>query len=368
MGFIRLLFAFTVLIYHAKVFFGYNIADSSIAVLSFYLLSGFYMALILDKKYTSEKRHYLFLFFSNRFLRIFPLYWMMLLLMVLFMLAKFFLHVGTEDNAITHYITFSAHTNPFAFSLNLVNFILRNLTLLITADYFSVNDNTPGYLLVQQAVTLQIELLFYLAAPFLMRLSKKVFLIFSCLYAVIFFAFTVPSNLFPHTLLYAFFANLIFFLLGIATYRFFYQFIEKKSVPPRLAFVIFFVYVMYLLLYNFVPLKFPQTFLQNTDILYYGIFMLSIPFIFQFTNNNALDNFLGKLSYPVYISHFLILKALTNIPLFKTDSNVKTIIAIILTSLFSYIALKTVELPIDTIRQQRVKNANERMKKRKIVL
>src|SRR5713226_5516703 len=114
MGILRLLFALSVLISHSRQFFGYNIANPTIAVFSFFIISGFYMGLVLDKKYGVRSK---FLFLSNRFLRIYPLYWLTLLIAFVLILVKFYLHIGAEDNAIVHYVKYAPHTSPLLFAL-----------------------------------------------------------------------------------------------------------------------------------------------------------------------------------------------------------------------------------------------------------
>src|SRR6185369_7119929 len=292
MGLLRFLFALIVLISHAGLLFGGNIASSTIAVNSFYIISGFYMSLILDKKY--NKKHSKFLFWSNRFLRIFPLYWATLLVMLGFILVKFFFHVGNEDNAITHYINHAPQISPVFFDLNLINYIVRNLTLIITYDYFLPNDSTPGYLLVQQAATLQVELLFYLIAPWLVSLSKKIFSYFFIIYACITFGIIIPLHLLSYNLIYIFLSVLIYFLLGVGSYNILYKKIADKKVSTRKSLGIFATILLYLLFFNIIPLPIG-------NFIYYTLFFLTIPFIFKLTKSHVIDLFLGKLSYPIYI-------------------------------------------------------------------
>jgi peptidoglycan/LPS O-acetylase OafA/YrhL len=41
--------------------------------------------------------------------------------------------------------------------------------------------------------------------------------------------------------------------------------------------------------------------------IYYGVFAAAIPFMFQAFRRNTTDKWVGELSYPVYMSHMLIL-------------------------------------------------------------
>lgn len=354
MGILRLLFALSVLIAHSGKFFNYNIANPGIAVPSFFIISGFYMTLILDKKYVNKNSGK---FLSNRFLRIFPLYWLTLIAVVILILLKYIFHIGTDDNAIVHYIKFASHEPPLIFVLSVINFIIRNITLIFTSDYVFKSDNTPGYLLIQQAWTLQAELLFYLIAPFLIKLSKKIFLIFILLYIFIFFGIVNRLNLIPDTTLtYLFFSNLIYFLLGIISYKFLFKKVEIKKNNSGLLLIIFLAFLLYLLFYNSIPFSLPFNFLYIPNILYYLSFIIALPYIFIFTSVNLIDGFIGELSYPVYITHFLIIKLLSNLSLFNQESNIKTIIVIIITLVGSIVLVKFVEQPIDKFRQNRLKN------------
>ena len=355
MGVVRLLFALSVLIAHAGLFFNYNVTNAN-AVLSFYIISGFYMALILDKKYFKNNSR--FLFWSNRFLRIFPLYWLTLLLTIIFVLSKFFLHIGTSDNAIVHYIAWSPHQSIFEFYLNLFNYLLRNITLIISFDYIRMNNLTSGYLLVQQAMTLQAELLFYLIAPFIVGLTNKSFIVFFVVYVVGFFGFINHLNLLrSDSLSYYFLYNLIFFLLGIITYRFLYKMLRSGKNTLRLAQSIFIFLILYLISYGVIPLKYRLIIPNGIDLMYFAIFLCSIPFVFLYTKSSVIDNFIGKLSYPVYIMHFLVIKLFSNTKLFSNISNLRTILIIIVTLFVSYFAVKFVDDPIDKFRQKRLKKS-----------
>jgi peptidoglycan/LPS O-acetylase OafA/YrhL len=78
MGCFRLFLALSVLASHYW-FWRINFwMGAYIAVTAFYVISGFYMSLVLDTKYTGRRG--LLTFYSNRALRLFPVYWIVLLL------------------------------------------------------------------------------------------------------------------------------------------------------------------------------------------------------------------------------------------------------------------------------------------------
>lgn len=351
---IRLLLALIVLTAHAGPLFNYVIANTTIAVLSFFIISGFYMALVLDTKYKTSKTNYVFI--TNRILRIFPVYLACLVVVVFLAVIKYIFHIGSDDNAVMHYLQYSHDVSTFTFVTNLMNFVARNLTLLITTDYFLVPDKTPGYLLVQQAWTLQLELLFYFFAPIIFRLSRRIFLIAFGIYFLIFFGFIVPAHLIPdETLTYAFLQYILFFLLGIASYKYLYKKIFQKKFSPIILTCIFLFIVFYIVFYNMLPVHYSLPFLPFADGIYYGIFAIITPFIFIFTRSNRIDKWIGDLSYPVYIIHFLVIKLLTNISFFHANSTEKTLLVIIITLGLSYILVRFINQPIDQIRQNRLR-------------
>ena len=92
MGILRYLLAITVVIAHSKALLGLTFVGSEIAVQAFYIISGFYMTLVLNEKYTGVNSSY-FLFIKNRFLRLYPFYWLVLFLTIL---ASFVFLIKTD--------------------------------------------------------------------------------------------------------------------------------------------------------------------------------------------------------------------------------------------------------------------------------
>src|SRR5688572_272316 len=83
MGFLRFILAASVVAEHSTPIFGLSLTGGLLAVKLFFIISGFYMALILDTKYVSQVNRY-WLFITNRFLRIYPCYFVVLGLSLLF--------------------------------------------------------------------------------------------------------------------------------------------------------------------------------------------------------------------------------------------------------------------------------------------
>src|ERR1017187_7738113 len=80
MGILRMLLAISVLAshLHGKSIFGFRLIYGNLAVQCFFMISGFYMALVLNEKYTRRTDYIPFLL--QRCLRLYPAYFFVLFL------------------------------------------------------------------------------------------------------------------------------------------------------------------------------------------------------------------------------------------------------------------------------------------------
>lgn len=347
MGFLRLLLAFTVLSYHSEAA-GAIIFDPFAAVNSFLIISGFYTAFIIEKKYHSIKNFYL-----SRFLRIYPLYWLALGLTLLLGILKLQLNLGSNENAILHYFNYSSHLSGNIALIEGLNFLSRNLTLLLTKDYFGVQSNVaPGYLIVNPAWTLQIELLFYLLAPFILKIKKNFIIIF-CLYFIAIYIVAVPYGLFYNwNLATSFIKYLFFFLLGIISYRYIYNRIQFKEYK-KTTILLGFVFLVFIVFYRILPgMIVSHSFEKSLN--YYLPFSIYIAFLFNYSKNFKIDKYIGELSYPIYITHMIIIKIYTglNLPSMKF---LNSLIIGFLALTASILLVKYFQTPIDNFRHKRLK-------------
>src|SRR5262245_48480055 len=76
MGMVRVALAMAVVLWHLPLP-SYKFLSGGLAVQAFFIISGFYMALVLNGKYKDVG-----LFYSNRLLRLFPTYFVMVALTI----------------------------------------------------------------------------------------------------------------------------------------------------------------------------------------------------------------------------------------------------------------------------------------------
>lgn len=360
MGLLRLFFALSVVVTHAYPLFGYKLLDPAVAVHSFFIISGFYMALILNEKYIGKNNSYK-LFISNRLLRIYPLYWIILLLLFFLSLSKYFLSPSPDD-AIKMFLNF-AHSSGHYWT-TIVMSILRNLTLIISTDYFQQNFHDPGYLLLLPAWTLQIEVLFYLLAPFLVKCKTRTIFILMLPFILITFTNIFPLFHSDTSIMYIFLSKFVFFLFGIMSYKG-YRYVKTNKTLNIYSGKIFILFSLFLIVFGIFSTSGDTS--KNVIFypVYYLIFTSVIPFTFYFSQTLSFDTVVGNLSYPVYLSHLLIFKLISNSPIPQNNHSLITLITIVSTLLFSYVLVKFVEGPIDVLRNKRLATNTKKSPKTK---
>jgi peptidoglycan/LPS O-acetylase OafA/YrhL len=358
MGLLRLILAISVVLAHSSAIFGCTIVGGQISVQTFFIISGFYMSLILNEKYIHQHNAYS-LFISNRLLRLYPIYWFVLLLILTKSLLVYIFSGFTQfshfDIYVNYYekldvftLIYLAFCNLFIIGQDIAVFLMLNPQtggLLITDNYLAGNPPLFYFMFINQSWTLGLEIMFYVIAPFLVR--KNVKIILGIIMLLIILKIALVSQGFdydPWT--YRFFpTELVFFLLGNISYRI-YQIIKDKIYDKNLLLTITSLIVMLTLFYDKLNLPYQA-------IIYFAIFLVTLPFIFVYTKKNRFDTIIGELSYPIYISHLFIRGFTEKLPF--TTMIGSGLVLTIASILFSMLLNKIIAEPIEKIRQRRVK-------------
>lgn len=343
MGMVRVLLAVAVLLSHLPMA-SYKVLSGGLAVQSFFIVSGFYMALVLDGKYRDVG-----LFYTNRLLRLFPTY--------LAMLALGIVAIFIGANPLTSQeLVATIMQNPMsALVLGIENLALvgQDLLFWFTIDangalvfdaYAELDENTTvGWqgLAVPQAWSLSTELMFYAIAPFLARLNWR--------WIVAIAAGSIGLRLAGHLLdvdylLWQgrFFPTMLFmFLFGMLAYR---ALPLAAKLPKAIGWFALGALLAYCAIYTFLPID-PLIGRWIT----YAIVALTIPWIFNAFKDNALDRWIGDLSYPVYLSQLLVVGAVL---VYEPPLPILTSVAG--TFGISLLVLIFIEHPVDRWRQARL--------------
>jgi peptidoglycan/LPS O-acetylase OafA/YrhL len=315
MGLLRLILAFSVLNVHAKIV-GWNPIGGDTAVQLFFIISGFYMAMVLNEKYLPAVTTNLE-FWKSRALRIFPAYYIVLLATLI--AAGVFILVGADSSQ-----PFAAWEQMLRSGISRVQLVLlaaAQLTLvgLDVANFAAVDARGVGFtanawlenfpvwrsLFVPQAWTLSLELYFYLLAPFIVRRGHAVLLgIFAASFALrVLAAVLLGYRTDPWS--YRFFPfELLFFLAGVIAYR-----LGKLEGQPGAPSTVHIRYPAAILVFcagEIGRFGVPGQSSYFAPALI-AVLFLSIGRLFELTKHNRADRLLGELSYPLYVCHVLVI-------------------------------------------------------------
>jgi peptidoglycan/LPS O-acetylase OafA/YrhL len=363
MGKIRLILALAVLASHGAAIWRFHFVGGQIAVQTFFIISGFYMSLILNEKYIGTNKSYK-LFISNRFLRLFPIYWAVLIITLCFSLYVFLQPRGYNASTFYSYAQVKPSllsmvclvvTHLIIFGQDAIMYLGINPTngnFFFTTDYLKIHPAAWEYLFIPQAWTLSLEMLFYLIAPFILRKGIKVVVAFIVLSFSIRLITYDYFNLRNDPWTYRFFpTELMFFLIGYLSYKIYLK-IKNWTIPRNFGLAALFGTLSLIVVYNVLP-SFSLYFLPFSfkEVFYFAYMTAAIPILFKFDKNNSIDTKIGELSYPVYIVHWTVITFCTGIPFLANAGWLQVLITLIC----AYLLNKLIALPIEKYRQLRIK-------------
>jgi peptidoglycan/LPS O-acetylase OafA/YrhL len=361
MGIIRFILALSVVVFHSNnSFLGADLMGGMLAVQMFYVISGFYMTLILNEKYINQNNSY-FLFISNRFLRLYPLYYLIFITAIVVNLILYF----QFDKSIVQFEIIKNYWDKLSFS-TIFYIILANLTifgqdislflglnlidgnLFFTPDFNSTNPKVGNFMVLGQAWTISIELMFYLIAPLILRKKKRIVFIILLLSIAIRLIIHFGLNLKNDPWTYRFFpSELFYFLMGYFCYKI-YDYFKNYQIPKvYLLGGLITLSILSIFYGNIFKLLHSPSLQSLWHLIYFIIFISLLPFIFNYTKNNKTDTAIGDLSYPLYLCHGIFIEVS-----YIVDYNIYFIV--INSVVFAYLLNKLISSRIEIYRQKRV--------------
>lgn len=361
LGLIRILLAVSVLITHSAYSTSLSI-PGAIAVKLFFIISGFYMAMILCEKYTGHHR----LFYRNRFLRLFPLYITTVVLILLFGAGTAIVHGTSINNSFAIVQGYQNHQLSLSASIFL---LLSNISMLFQDVLFFLGPDIHGnlmwatkeqmasvpfysYLLIPQAWSLSLEVVFYLVAPFVIKRVRPILAWMGISIIIRVVLFLLGRN--EEQFIYRFFpAELVFFLMGSLSYHIHQRF--RISFLTRYDQYLMVAIILTIGIYQMIP---PQ-FEVGVRLGLYLAVAVSIPYLFHRSKNNTFDNLVGELSYPFYILHMFTFGVLLILAP-RVGINVKGPIFLLawiaFTLALSHAMIRLVQTPFEVIRRRALRH------------
>ena len=345
MGTLRIILAISVAFAHFGLPFG--ILTSDIAVQSFFVISGFYMALVLNEKYAPGSYR---LFISNRLLRLFPAYLLVLALsLVVTGHWKQLMSLDPFDAAyfvVSQLVIIGQETYFFL--------VVRDGGLALALQPAGVPDLLYTFAPIPQAWTLALEIYFYLLAPLLVRRGPIV--IASVIAASLVFRMGVQwlfgfsgdpwsYRVFP--------SEMALFCAGALGYQ-----VYASGDDSRRARLNGLLVLASALIFVCLTINKSKGFETLPSISFLAIVIVAVPRLFELSKNIGWDRYLGELSYPIYICHFLFGWILLPETLLASYG------ALFLTVTTSILIYHLVDQPIDRWRQKRFSRIQRKVSER----
>ncbi len=343
MGILRLLLALSVVAGHSSGILWLSLPGGASAVRIFFVISGFYMALVLNEKYVGAGSYRIFI--ANRFARIYPIYFLMAGV-TLILIVSTPTEVQLLDPERLRQLSAGAKALVFGSNLGIFGLDAWELTTIDNGTLEFVRNVDPHTFplnhlrLVPQAWTLSPELMFYVLAPFVVRQVPRLCAlgVASVALRIVLLHEGLTSDAWTHQF---FPTELAFFLLGALLYH-----VQRmalfQSLAPKLAPIALYGTGLGLFTFNSLP-----------SVVSYGLIVGSIPFLFALTKRNSVDRLLGELSYPVYMVHFFLIFVVDALlPRLAASGSFGDVCAVVSIAL-SLVVYWSVVLPIDRWRDGR---------------
>ncbi|SRR5579871_908214 len=347
MGAMRFTLALSVAVWHLPGA-PFRLLNAAVAVLGFFIISGFYMAMVLSEKYSAAKP-----FYAARFLRLYPAYAAVAAFMVLwFVLTR-------SPTAFTAWLPVAPAEQAVLAFLNIG---------VVGQDFFEFSRNAFGsgdflnaqWMLVGQAWSLSSEIFFYSLAPFVVRSAARtaalLILALAIRWALIGWL-GLPSPVWGY---FFFPGTLCMFLLGSLAYH--AHIGARKRLPRWLGYALLAAWLVWLIrgsaTAGIVMPNDPRTGMDGPAFwVFYLAFAASVPVVFAATKDDRLDRAIGEISYPLYLVHGIVQGAIFfkfGAPQGEAGWTIAALSASVIIAIVLHIF---VERPIERTRQRRSKIA-----------
>lgn len=308
MGTIRFLLALNVVIAHYGGTFQNMIIAAPLAVQMFYVISGYLISIVLTE---SSNYSSIYRFYINRALRIYPIYLAVFFISLALAIFQYY-QSGVGPLSILISLPFLAQillifSNLLLFFQDLVLFTaIQNNELVLTSHFTHTEIPTWKGLLVPQAWTLALELAFYLIAPFILRHKRTLITVFLLSLSLKLYLYFNGYEYDPWN--YRFFpAELSLFLLGAISHQFWTKIAKQRNYLTKTTNIsALLILACVIFSHSHIPLPIE---LKNMGL--FTLFFVALPYIASLQKSYTQDAQLAELSYPIYISHFLVINALS---------------------------------------------------------
>ncbi len=370
MGYLRLLLAISVVFAHSSSAFGSSSAlgleflPGNMAVEIFFMISGFYMSLILSGKYATRTLDGLGSFYMSRFLRLWPAFLLTTAVCHLLWIAAY-VHLGRPPTSAgpVHEIINNAGVSALMEMSNIF-MIGQDVPALFHASHETGARLTFGEgrmlpdgsiwlgnaLNIGPAWSIGAEIWFYMLVPFLARLSSP--LLFALLAATGSLRYFM-GEIHGLNIYFFFVTQLPLFLGGMLAHRLGSRKSRGVLARKEAAYLCLGLAVMASLMFG--QFEFQD---QRFKWLVYVLMGLTMHALFTHVGNSRAGRIIGELSYPIYIVHMLALSVLAAIGK-RAGIEITSEILLLAVLPVSYLMYVRIDKPIGRYRERFARRAEK---------
>ena len=362
MGLLRVLLALAVVLEHTGGLRGYVMIGGPLAVQAFFIISGFYMGLVLNEKYDRPALNRAF--YANRAIRIYALYFVFLAVYLTVFVAA---QAGSGASPLWPYLedTVGAGEKLLLGALNLT-VIGQDVPL-----FLSIREGhlAPGlmhdgfgrlepfrFMLIPVAWSMSLELCFYALAPFIVRRPAGQI---AALLGLSLAARIVAAGLglVQDPFSYRFFPfELALFLAGVLAYKAFAACPARWESPPAKALAL--MVPLAIAAYPWLLGSWPyDSFFTPARMGLLALVAAALPAIHGWSRFSRRDRAIGELSYPLYLGHLLVYGLIGGLPALRGDSALRTLAVAAASLLLAWAVTQVVDSRIETFRRRLAEKA-----------
>ena len=211
------------------------------------------------------------------------------------------------------------------------------------------NHLITHYVLISQAWSISIEIMFYLLVPYLTKIKNNVLILLTCflfLLKALFFIFVTHKYPFYNQV---FIFALPLFFVGMLLIRYINIFEKVKNNQFLIYTACVFAFFMTFATPHLKEIIYFKIVDSFNLVLIVGI----LPFVFLITKYNKLDRYIGLYSYPIYLWHLILLKIFSKN---FTSLGARAIVFGVLLFGLSFLSVHFIDEKINKFRYKRYKS------------
>lgn len=356
MGWLRLLLAAIVLFEHTGGLGGYAMTGGAIAVQCFFIISGFYMGLVLNERYDRPALNRAF--YANRLIRIFAMYYLFLALhLAVFALVEWQggdspLGIYGDDRIGLGERIALGLLNVTAVGQELPLWLrIENGGLVWTSQFLgSGAGEVINYMMIPMAWSLSLELTFYALAPFIARRPARVIAVVMAA-SLLLRALAAWGGLTGDPWSYRFFPfELALFLAGVLSYKAWAS--DRLLWQGKAARLLAVAVPLAILTWPWWAAGVPEeSFFTLPRLALLALIAVGLPAIHGWSQHSSTDRAVGELSFPVYLGHLLVFAMLGVLPVFKDNADLLTLATLLVTCALAWVVVRFIDVRIEAVRR-----------------